>query len=244
MEKQNAHRRDKRFSLSTNPTFFVKYLTNFFNKDLVIAESIMKGGKSKTETRSSNNHLKKNHSCVAATKSGFNATKSGFLHKTLALEKGNIFLASKLICVSLHEVENQLELSLRQAYENLKPKLHPPFSLQIPNPQEYHELNKAITYAVLGIQYRMCFNVCVIGELKSELLVQVDGVSNTATNEDGSRKIVMVLAATNFPWDIDEALRFQYSSSLEEEAIKKVQPSVYASDIEKHEKWFNEFGSA
>lgn len=43
--------------------------------------------------------------------------------------------------------------------------------------------------------------------MKSELLVQVDGVSNTATNEDGSRKIVMVLAATNFPWDIDEALR-------------------------------------
>lgn len=46
--------------------------------------------------------------------------------------------------------------------------------------------------------------------MKSELLVQVDGVSNTATNEDGSRKIVMVLAATNFPWDIDEALRFPY----------------------------------
>lgn len=50
--------------------------------------------------------------------------------------------------------------------------------------------------------------------MKSELLVQVDGVSNTATNEDGSRKIVMVLAATNFPWDIDEALRFQYSFEL------------------------------
>lgn len=46
--------------------------------------------------------------------------------------------------------------------------------------------------------------------VKSELLVQVDGVSNTATNEDGSRKIVMVLAATNFPWDIDEALRFVF----------------------------------
>lgn len=43
--------------------------------------------------------------------------------------------------------------------------------------------------------------------VKSELLVQVDGVNNTGTNEDGSRKIVMVLAATNFPWDIDEALR-------------------------------------
>ncbi|KAI9107453.1 hypothetical protein K1719_021490 [Acacia pycnantha] len=43
--------------------------------------------------------------------------------------------------------------------------------------------------------------------VKSKLLVQVDGVSNSSTNEDGSRKIVMVLAATNFPWDIDEALR-------------------------------------
>lgn len=49
--------------------------------------------------------------------------------------------------------------------------------------------------------------------MKSELLVQVDGVSNSATNEDGSRKIVMVLAATNFPWDIDEALRFAFFSS-------------------------------
>jgi SpoVK/Ycf46/Vps4 family AAA+-type ATPase len=46
--------------------------------------------------------------------------------------------------------------------------------------------------------------------VKSELLVQVDGVSNSATNEDGSRKLVMVLAATNFPWDIDEALRFVF----------------------------------
>ncbi|KAF2323293.1 hypothetical protein GH714_034500 [Hevea brasiliensis] len=43
--------------------------------------------------------------------------------------------------------------------------------------------------------------------VKSELLVQVDGVNNTSTNEDSSRKIVMVLAATNFPWEIDEALR-------------------------------------
>ncbi|ESQ27069.1 hypothetical protein EUTSA_v10018398mg [Eutrema salsugineum] len=165
--------------------------------------------------------------------------------------------------------------------------------------------------------------------VKSELLVQVDGVSNTATNEDGSRKIVMVLAATNFPWDIDEALRrrlekriyiplpdFESRKALIninlrtvevasdvniedvarrtegysgddltnvcrdasmngmrrkiagktrdeiknmskddisndpvamcdfEEAIKKVQPSVSSSDIEKHEKWFSEFGSA
>ncbi|KAK1414276.1 hypothetical protein QVD17_30020 [Tagetes erecta] len=165
--------------------------------------------------------------------------------------------------------------------------------------------------------------------VKSEVLVQVDGVNNTGTNEDGSRKIVMVLAATNFPWDIDEALRRRlekriyiplpdfesrkelikinlrtvevstdvnidevarrtegYSgddltnvcrdASLNgmrrkiagktreeiknmskediskdpiamcdfEEAIVKVQPSVSAADIERHEKWFAEFGSA
>ena len=40
--------------------------------------------------------------------------------------------------------------------------------------------------------------------VKSELLVQMDGMASS-TEEPG--KVVMVLAATNFPWDIDEALR-------------------------------------
>lgn len=165
--------------------------------------------------------------------------------------------------------------------------------------------------------------------VKSELLVQVDGVNNTGTNEDGSRKIVMVLAATNFPWDIDEALRrrlekriyiplpsfesrkelirinlktVEVSTDVDidevarrtdgysgddltnvcrdaslngmrrkiagktreeiknmskddiskdpvamcdfEEALVKVQRSVSQADIEKHEKWLSEFGSA
>jgi len=48
--------------------------------------------------------------------------------------------------------------------------------------------------------------------VKSELLVQVDGVNVSSSAED--RKIVMVLAATNFPWDIDEALRFHEASSF------------------------------
>lgn len=39
--------------------------------------------------------------------------------------------------------------------------------------------------------------------VKSELLIQMDGI----TNNDDPTKVVMVLAATNFPWDIDEALR-------------------------------------
>ncbi|KAI3918874.1 hypothetical protein MKW98_017322 [Papaver atlanticum] len=43
--------------------------------------------------------------------------------------------------------------------------------------------------------------------VKSDLLVQVDGVNASTPGDDGARKIVMVLAATNFPWDIDEALR-------------------------------------
>ena len=43
--------------------------------------------------------------------------------------------------------------------------------------------------------------------VKSELLVQVDGIHNNAVGEDGHMKIVMVLAATNYPWELDEALR-------------------------------------
>lgn len=39
--------------------------------------------------------------------------------------------------------------------------------------------------------------------VKSELLIQMDGINNS----DDPSKVVMVLAATNFPWDIDEALR-------------------------------------
>ncbi|KAL4236816.1 Katanin p60 ATPase-containing subunit A1 [Mactra antiquata] len=41
--------------------------------------------------------------------------------------------------------------------------------------------------------------------VKSELLTQMDGVAG-CSGEDTSN-IVMVLAATNFPWDLDEALR-------------------------------------
>ena len=44
--------------------------------------------------------------------------------------------------------------------------------------------------------------------VKSELLVQMEGVSTTqASGADDATKMVIVLGATNFPWDIDEALR-------------------------------------
>ncbi|KAJ3381992.1 Katanin p60 ATPase-containing subunit A1 [Entophlyctis sp. JEL0112] len=45
--------------------------------------------------------------------------------------------------------------------------------------------------------------------VKSEILMQMDGISGSiGTTAEGDRDpIVMVLAATNFPWQIDEALR-------------------------------------
>jgi katanin p60 ATPase-containing subunit A1 len=52
--------------------------------------------------------------------------------------------------------------------------------------------------------------------IKSELLVQMDGVSSSTDSSSGGEsgssgdqqpKNVMVLAASNFPWDLDEALR-------------------------------------
>lgn len=46
--------------------------------------------------------------------------------------------------------------------------------------------------------------------VKSELLVQMDGVGGGASAHDRPQeplKTVMVLAATNYPWDLDEALR-------------------------------------
>lgn len=44
--------------------------------------------------------------------------------------------------------------------------------------------------------------------MKSELLVQMDGVGTGAVeSEEEVAPVVVVLGATNFPWNIDEALR-------------------------------------
>lgn len=42
--------------------------------------------------------------------------------------------------------------------------------------------------------------------VKSEILTQMDGIASS-TNPSGDSKKVVLLAATNFPWEIDEALR-------------------------------------
>ena len=58
-------------------------------------------------------------------------------------------MASKLMVIASHEAENETELSLRQAFVLLERKLKPPFSLTIPNSEEYLQLNRAIVYGVL-----------------------------------------------------------------------------------------------
>ncbi|KAJ4825519.1 hypothetical protein Tsubulata_022184 [Turnera subulata] len=58
-------------------------------------------------------------------------------------------MASKLLKIAPFEAESQLEVTLRQAFGELEPKLRPPFSLAIPNPHEYSQLNKAILYGIL-----------------------------------------------------------------------------------------------
>ncbi|XP_014291601.1 katanin p60 ATPase-containing subunit A1 isoform X1 [Halyomorpha halys] len=44
---------------------------------------------------------------------------------------------------------------------------------------------------------------------KAELLIQMDGISSS-----GDEKIIMVLAATNHPWDIDEAFRRRFEKRI------------------------------
>lgn len=58
-------------------------------------------------------------------------------------------MAPNLIRIASHETENQLKLSLKQAFELQEPKLRPPFSLTIPHKEEYAQLNQAILYGIL-----------------------------------------------------------------------------------------------
>ncbi len=43
-------------------------------------------------------------------------------------------------------------------------------------------------------------------KLKTELLIQMDGISSSIENADGKKPLVVVLAATNRPWDLDDAI--------------------------------------
>ncbi|MED6124719.1 hypothetical protein PIB30_061588 [Stylosanthes scabra] len=60
-------------------------------------------------------------------------------------------MASKLIVEAPYEAENQFESSLGQAFESLQLNLRPPFSfsLSIPTPEQYSQLNRAILHGIL-----------------------------------------------------------------------------------------------
>ncbi|CAI0390346.1 unnamed protein product [Linum tenue] len=58
-------------------------------------------------------------------------------------------MESKLLNIGTHEAGNEFEFSLRQDFMELEPRLRPPFSIAIPTPQEYTQLNHALLYGVL-----------------------------------------------------------------------------------------------
>ena len=43
-------------------------------------------------------------------------------------------------------------------------------------------------------------------KMKAELLVQIDGANSVPEEKDGKLKLVTVVAATNNPWDLDDAI--------------------------------------
>ena len=54
------------------------------------------------------------------------------------------------------------------------------------------------------VTWQLCYNnLCIVGELLNNTIAGVGG----AVGGDDASKMVIVLAATNYPWDIDEALR-------------------------------------
>ncbi|PKA57358.1 hypothetical protein AXF42_Ash013545 [Apostasia shenzhenica] len=57
--------------------------------------------------------------------------------------------SSELLRIASHEAQNPIDSSLREAFSSLHGRLRPPFSLSIPSPSEYSQLNLALAYAIL-----------------------------------------------------------------------------------------------
>lgn len=57
-------------------------------------------------------------------------------------------MAANLLRVAPYEAENQLELSLRQAFCLVEKDLRPPFPLTVPTPEQYKTLNSALLYGI------------------------------------------------------------------------------------------------
>ena len=78
----------------------------------------------------------------------------------------------------------------------------------------------------------------IIFRVKAEMLVQMDGVtsnSSASANEQQSdedqKKTITVLAATNRPWDLDEALRRRLEKRICKIIIFKINDILNGIDI-------------
>ncbi|BFZ03250.1 hypothetical protein BsWGS_06290 [Bradybaena similaris] len=72
--------------------------------------------------------------------------------------------------------------------------------------------------------------------VKSEILVQMDGISSA---NDDPTKTIMVLAATNFPWELDEALRRRLEKRifipLPDAEGRRQLLDIYLKEVDVHE---------
>ena len=98
---------------------------------------------------------------------------------------------------------------------------HQPFSLTKLTRWRQRVVDQASMKRVVGM--RVCRHACSDNaqspsgrdRIKTEMLVQMDGVSSIQKqveegeeiDDDGRPKTVIVIAATNLPWELDEALR-------------------------------------
>ena len=83
-------------------------------------------------------------------------------------------------------------------------------------------------------------NPCPPRRVKSEFLTQIEGLSSSKqeADEDSPTKsnVVMVLAATNFPWDLDEAMRRRLEKRiyipLPDETTRRQLFEISVADVE------------
>ncbi|XP_004241533.1 uncharacterized protein [Solanum lycopersicum] len=59
-------------------------------------------------------------------------------------------MALKITERGIHEAENPIEVSFREAFELLKPQLNPPFTLKVLTKEEYSNLNKALIFGIFS----------------------------------------------------------------------------------------------
>jgi katanin p60 ATPase-containing subunit A1 len=103
--------------------------------------------------------------------------------------------------------------------------------------------HEASRFAALMLFVVTCFtysNVFLPRRVKSEFLTQIEGLSSSKQESDDDSptksNVVMVLAATNFPWDLDEAMRRRLEKRiyipLPDETTRRQLFEISVADVE------------